>query len=68
MKPLGAIKKPVMVRVTREKHLQLHQLAHEQGLRVGPFAAHVLENIATCPPEHFHEAMAAFLTLSRRRS
>lgn len=68
MKPLATIKKPVMVRVTREKYLELLALAHGQGLRVGPFSTHVLETIASCPADHFHEAMAAFLSLSRRRS
>ena len=68
MKPLDAIRRPVLARIRRDKHLKLLQLASEEGLRIGPFSAHVLENIAECPPEHFHEAMAAFLTLSRRRS
>lgn len=68
MKPLESIKRPVLARIRRDKHLKLHQLASEEGLKIGPFAAHILENVAECPPEHFHEAMAAFLTLSRRRS
>jgi len=67
MKPLESIKRPVLARIRRDKHLKLLQLAREEGLKIGPFSAHVLENVAECPAEHFHEAMAAFLTLSRRR-
>jgi hypothetical protein len=56
-----------MLRVRRETALQIHQLAHCQGLRDGPFLAHVVESIALCPPEKFHAAMAEFLDESRRR-
>jgi hypothetical protein len=67
MKPLESIRKPIMLRVRRETALQIHQLAHCQGLRDGPFLAHVVESIALCPPEKFHAAMAEFLDESRRR-
>ena len=56
-----------MVRVRRESYLELLKLASEQGLRVGPFLAHVVETLAQCPPEKFHAAMAEFLDESRRR-
>ena len=67
MKPLESIRRPVMLRVQRDTYQQLHELAHAQGLRVGPFLTHVCETIALCPPEKFHAAMAEFLNESRRR-
>lgn len=66
MKPLESILKPVMVRIRRDTALAIHQLAHEQGLRTGPFLAHIAETVATCPPEKFHAAMAQFIHESKR--
>ncbi len=66
MKPLESILRPVMVRVRRDTHQALHELAHNQGLRVGPFLAHVCETLATCPPSKFHAAMAQFQHESQR--
>jgi hypothetical protein len=66
MKPLESILKPVMVRIRRETALQIHELAHEQGLRTGPFLSHVAETLAQCPPKKFHAAMAQFVHESQR--
>jgi len=67
MEPLASIKHPVMMRVPRETHRKLHQLARAQGLREGPFATHIMQTIAECPPERFHAALAAFLEEATRR-
>jgi len=66
MEPLQTILRPVMIRVRRETYLTLQQLARSQGLRTGPFLAHVTETVAQCPPEKFHTSMAQFQHESRR--
>ncbi|HUJ42079.1 MAG TPA: hypothetical protein VLW52_00605 [Opitutaceae bacterium] len=66
MKPLESVLKPVMVRIRRETALQILELAHAQGLRTGPFLAHIAETLAQCPPQKFHAAMAQFLHESQR--
>ena len=66
MQPLQTILRPVMMRVKRETYLTLNELAHNQGLRTGPFLAHVCETIASCPPDKFHAAMAQFQHESHR--
>ena len=55
-----------MIRIRRDTALQLLELAHEQGLRTGPFLAHVSETLAECPPRKFHAAMAQFIHESQR--
>ncbi len=67
MQPIASIRYPVMMRLRRETKDALHQLARQQGLRDGPFAVHVMESVAQCPPERFHAAMAAFLDEATRR-
>jgi len=67
MEPLASIKYPVTVRLRRATHDSLLKLGKDQGLRLGPFLAHVGETIANCPPERFHAAMAAFAEEARRR-
>ena len=47
--------------------MRLSQLADAQGLRTGPFAVHVMQSIAQCPPENFHTAMAEFLRQASKR-
>jgi len=66
MKPLESVLKPVMVRIRRDTAQQIHELAHQQGLRTGPFLAHIAETIAQCPPTKFHAAMAQFQHESQR--
>jgi hypothetical protein len=66
MQPLETILRPVMIRVRRETYLSLQQLARSQGLRTGPFLAHVAETLTGCPPDKFHSAMAQFQHESRR--
>jgi hypothetical protein len=56
-----------MMRLRRETKDSLDKLAKEQGLRVGPFSAHVMETIAKCPPEKLHAALAEFIRESQRR-
>ena len=56
-----------MMRLRRETKDTLRLLAINQGLREGPFAVHVMESIAQCPPERFHAAMAAFLDEATKR-
>jgi len=56
-----------MLRVRRETAMKLQQLAAEQGLRTGPFCVHAMETIATCPPEKFHAALAAFIDETKKR-
>jgi hypothetical protein len=60
MKPLEQVKRCVMMRLRRETEDRLRQLAHNQGLRTGPFAVHVMETISQCPVDKFHAAMAEF--------
>jgi hypothetical protein len=67
MEPLATIKRPVMMRIRRDTYSALVALSREQGLRPGPFAAHVMESIAKCPPERLHSALAAFLDEAHRR-
>jgi len=55
------------MRLKRETFDGVKTLAGGQGLRTGPFATHVMETIAKCPPEKFHAAMAAFLDEATRR-
>ena len=67
MEPLATIKYPVTVRLRRQTFDDLLKLGKDQGLRLGPFLAHVSETLATCPPEKFHAAMAAFADEAKRR-
>jgi hypothetical protein len=55
------------MRVRRDTFDQLLKLGKEQGLRLGPFASHVMETISKCPPEKLHAALAAFAEEGKRR-
>lgn len=68
MLPHAKIRYPVMMRLKRETFDNVKELAGGQGLRTGPFAVHVMETIAQCPPARFHAAMAAFLDEAKRKS
>lgn len=67
MEPLAAIRIPVTARIRRDTHAQLLQLGKDQGLRKGPFLAHILETVSKCPAEKFHAAMSAFAEEAKRR-
>jgi hypothetical protein len=67
MEPLATIKRSVMMRLPRDTEMNLQTLARSQGLRTGPFAVHVMQTIAQCPPENFHVAMAEFQRQASRR-
>lgn len=67
MQPLAAVKVKVNSRVSRDAMTPLVKLAHSQGMKPGPFLAHVAESIAKCPGEKFHAAMAEFLREAGRR-
>jgi hypothetical protein len=67
MKPLAQVRYPVMLRLRKETFENMDNLAHAQGLKIGPFGVHVMETIAKCPPEKFHAALAAYLDEARRR-
>lgn len=67
MLPLAQLKKSVMLRLRRDTHKKLSDVAFEQGLLTGPFITHVCETIAQCPPEKFHAALAAFLEETKKR-
>ena len=60
MKPLAAIKVPIMTRITRTVDAELGTLAKAHGLRKGPFVAMTLSQVAKCPPDRFLHALRAF--------
>jgi len=67
MKPLSSVKVQIVSRVRKDTVVPLQNLARSQGLKVGPFLAHISESLALCPPEKFHAAMAEFVREAGRR-
>ena len=61
------LKHCVNMRLPKVTDLKLTRLAHSQGLRTGPFAVHVMQAIAECPPEKFHAAMSEFQREAAKR-
>lgn len=67
MQPLATIKVKVSARVSRDAMTPLVKLSHSQGMKPGPFLAHVSEWVSKCPPEKYHAATAEFLREAERR-
>jgi len=67
MEPLATIKVQIVSRVRRDTVKPLSDLAFAQGMKTGPFLAHVAESVAKCPPDKFHAAIAEFLKEAGRR-
>lgn len=67
MQPLANVKVKVSSRVSRDAMTPLVALARSQGMKPGPFLAHVAESVSKCPAEKFHAAMAEFLRESAKR-
>lgn len=57
----------IVARVRQETVEPLAALAKAQGLKVGPFLAHLAEVAARCPHDKFHAATAEFLKEAQRR-
>lgn len=67
MQPLASVKVKVSARVSRNAMTPLVQLARSQGMKPGPFLAHVAEWISKCPGEKYHAAAAEFQREASRR-
>jgi hypothetical protein len=67
MLPESELKRCVNMRLPKLTEINLSRLARTQGLRTGPFAVHVMQTIAECPPEKFHAAMSEFLREAGKR-
>lgn len=50
----------IVARIRKETAEPLSDLARAQGLKVGPFLAHVAEIVSKCPADKFHAATAEF--------
>jgi len=64
---LPKTKVQIVSRIRNETIQPLSELAKAQGLKVGPFLAHVAEIVAKCPHDKFHAATAEFLREAQRR-
>ena len=67
MKPMAALRKPVMVRMRSDTFWTVRQLAADHGQRIGPFLSMICEAIGTCEKENLHAALAAFEQVAKRK-